>query len=123
MPGKSKSKIKLINPSPELETLLGKVFDNSRRDDKRSLPREDYKRNREDFIFHMTDWLIDLKELNQIYRHSDEADVERTTISLMGFLYHVIPHLKAAGRLLLDEIPDPFEEDMTAHEKKAGTTT
>ena len=33
--------------------------------------------------------------------------MEKATTFLVGFLYHAVPHLKAAGRLLLDDVPDP----------------
>jgi hypothetical protein len=56
----------------------------------------------------MTDWLGDLKELNALYTHPEKADLHEATVLIIGFLYHVIPHLNAAGRLLLDHISDPF---------------
>jgi hypothetical protein len=69
---------------------------------------EEYQRQRHDFAFHMTDWLTDLKELNELYAHPEKAELDKATISIIGILYHVIPHLNAAGRLLLDTIPDAF---------------
>src|SRR5207248_10218441 len=64
---------------------------------------------KQDFIFHMTDWLDDLRRLTAIYEHPEKFDRRTAGCDVAGFLYHVIPHLKAAGRLLLDEIPDAFE--------------
>ncbi len=65
---------------------------------------------REDFVFHMTDWLNDLRSLAAVYEHPAQADRKQAGMVVAGFLYHVLPHLKAAGRLLLDGIPDAFEE-------------
>lgn len=58
----------------------------------------------------MTDWLYNLRSLSDIYEHPDRFDPKTAGREIAGFLIHVIPHLKAAGRLLLDEISDPFEE-------------
>jgi hypothetical protein len=38
----------------------------------------------------------------------EQLDAEAASALVIGFLYHVVPHLNAAGRLLLDEISDPF---------------
>ena len=35
------------------------------------------------------------------------GEVRMVTV-IIGALYHVIPHLNAAGRILLEEIPDAF---------------
>lgn len=107
-PGKKASGIQIEYPAPELEDLLGKVFDEAQGPLKKSLGLKEYRSRRGDFIFHMTDWLGDLKEVNQIYGYPEKCDLKKTTSQMIGILYHVIPHLNAAGRLLLDEVPDPF---------------
>lgn len=94
--------------SPQLRELLEKVFDECREGLHAELSAAEYQRQRHDFAFHMTDWLTDLKELNDLYAHPEKADLDEATISIIGILYHVIPHLSAAGRLLLDTIPDAF---------------
>jgi hypothetical protein len=58
----------------------------------------------------MTDWSEDLERLVDWYKHPEKLDREAAGTLVAAFLYHVIPHLKAAGRLLLDEIPDAFSE-------------
>lgn len=98
-------------PTPELEEFLGKVYDHGREGDRKDMSAEEYARRRHDFVFHMTDWLSDLKFLSDLYEHPEKADVEKTTIEIMGFLFHVLPHLTTAGRLLLDEIGDAFAND------------
>lgn len=90
-----------------LETLLGRVFDDLRKESWADLPPGEYKQLREDFIFHMTDWKDDLEQLRYLFNTPDTHD-EETTTRLVGILYHIVPHLNAAVRLLLDEVPDPF---------------
>ena len=60
----------------------------------------------------MTDWLNDLDEINALFRHPNKFTPDEAAHSLIGILYHVPAHLKAAARLLLDEVPDPFEESL-----------
>jgi hypothetical protein len=96
-------------PSKELERLLGAVYRRYQRLDDRAADSQ----ARQDFIFHMTDWLDDLDRLKAIYDNPDKIDRAEAGREIFGFLIHVIPHLKAAGRLLLDEISDPFEEPAT----------
>jgi hypothetical protein len=68
---------------------------------------------RRDFVFHMTDWLDDLDRLKTIFDQPDQADRRKVASEIAGILYHVIPHLKTAGRLLLDDVRDPFEQPKT----------
>jgi hypothetical protein len=90
------------------EDLLGKVFDASRDGLRDRVSPAEYQRLREDFIFHMVDWTDDLERLRELRDRPEIFDTESSSAMVAGFLYHVIPHLTAAGRLLLDEIPDPF---------------
>jgi hypothetical protein len=92
-----------------LEKLLAAVYNQFQRLDNRAANAE----ARRDFVFHMTDWLDDLDRLQAIYHHPEQWDREEAGRQIAGFLYHVIPHLKAAGRLLLDEVPDAFEPART----------
>ena len=104
-PGESQSEIEITWPSKELRKLLGSIYHQYQKLD-------DPKANataKQDFIFHMTDWLDDLRRLSAIYENPAKFDRESAGCAVAGFLYHVIPHLKAAGRLLLDDIPDAFE--------------
>jgi hypothetical protein len=77
---------------------------------------------RQEFIFHMMDWSDDLKTLADLFDKPERHDGHSASDLLIGFLYHVAPHLNAAGRLLLDKIDDPFEES-TNQEclRKTGT--
>jgi hypothetical protein len=90
----------------QIKELLGAVFDELQTVE----DAETYQEIKDEFIFHMTDWLMDLQALMELYEQPEQSkDKAASTIS--GFLYHVIPHLNAAGRLLLDRIPDPFKKD------------
>lgn len=102
----------------DLDLLLAKVFDDLRSDLRKELGdrgrMDDYEKLKNDFIFHVSDWLEDLKRLHALEEAPDAWKAAHAAKFLVGFLYHVIPHLKAAGRLLLDEVPDPFAEDESA---------
>jgi hypothetical protein len=95
-------------PHPRLLQLLEAVFDQLHEEDRKNMAPLLYERRRHDFAFHMTDWLRDLESLGKLYQDPGQVSLEKATRFLIGFLYHVIPHLNAAGRLLLDEIPDAF---------------
>ena len=95
-------------PVSKIEQLLGQVFDEAREGLRETLDPEEYERRRHEFIFHMTDWREELEQLVELFKHPEQQDQESASVFLIGFLYHVIPHLNAAGRLLLDEIGDPF---------------
>jgi hypothetical protein len=101
-----------------LDLLLNQVFDDARSDLHDELTKKDrigdYEKLKRDFVFHMTDWMDDLRRLYALEQVPDVWETERATEFLIGFLYHAIPHLNAAGRLLLDEIPDPFARDESA---------
>jgi hypothetical protein len=97
-------------PQPELTKLLGKVYDSMRRDERKSVDRETYQRLRFDFVFHMTDWLNDIHRINDLYSHPERFSTHDATTQVIAILVHVIPHLNAAGRLLLDEVSDPFAD-------------
>jgi hypothetical protein len=88
-----------------LEKLLRKVFDRLQ-DVEEPLSHDEMQR---DFVFHMTDWRQDLEQLASLYRSPEDYSPREASRVIAGFLYHAIPHLKAAGRLLLDDIPDAFE--------------
>jgi len=108
-------------PDPKLKKLLGRVFDDAREGLRDTMDRKTYEDLRWEFVFHMTDWLQDLAELNEIYEHPTKIKVNDATLRIIGFLYHVISHLKTAGRLLLDEISDPFEDiQVPASPQSAG---
>jgi hypothetical protein len=95
-----------------LRKLLGRVFDNGQEGLRKEIPADEYERRRHDFVFHMTDWLKDLTDYADMVEHPEKWKLKEATEFLIGFLYHVVPHLSAAGRLLLDEIKDPFAKKL-----------
>ncbi len=94
----------------EREQLLGRVFDGAREGLRENVDPREYEKRKHDFVFHMTDWSGDLERLAALFDQPDQWDEESASALVIGFLYHVIPHLNAAGRLLLDGVGDPFEQ-------------
>lgn len=103
----SASTRKILWPSPELTELLSAIFDQCHEPE----DSEAYLTRRRDFVFHMTDWLNDLQDLHSLQFSPEGRDPAQASTELMAMLVHVIPHLNAAGRLLLGKIPDPFAGD------------
>jgi hypothetical protein len=97
-----------MSSNPQLEQLLSKIFDEFQDVEDPAV----HAKNREEFVFHMTDWAEDLEQLATLYRQPEKWQKQKSKASqvVAGFLYHAFPHLKAAGRLLVDEIPDAFDE-------------
>ena len=104
-----------ITPTARVEILLEKLFDTQREEWKDALPSEEFEQRRHDFVFHMTDWKDDLERLAALFNNSDQQDEEAATALLIGFLYHVVPHLNAAARLLLDDTGNPFSQAENDH--------
>jgi hypothetical protein len=99
----------------KVRELLERVFDR----EPQFAEIEDYERKRHDFVFHMTDWENDLRKLFLLYNNPPEYEGRASEI-VSGFLIHTTSHLKAAGRLLLDDIPDPFKEREIGEEWEMG---
>ena len=54
----------------------------------------------DDAVFHMTDWLSDLKEWNSFCENPESLSVDEIQDLLMKFLVHVPAHVAAAGKLV-----------------------
>lgn len=91
-------------------TLLESVFDDCRESLRDELSDEEYQRRKDDFVFHMTDWVDNLEELQRLFANPGLLSLDQSTSALIGFLTHVIPHLNTAGDLLLDHVPNCFAE-------------
>ena len=98
----------------KFENLMAKIFEDHREDVRKELGPAEFERQRYDFAFHMADWASDLERMADLLRDPDRMDLEEASTFVIGFLYHVVPHLNAAGRLLLDEIRDPFAKPVDA---------
>lgn len=111
-----------MSETAQLEELLGRVFDEAREGLRAELPPDEYERRRHDFIFHMMDWKDDLEQLAELFKHPDRLDADAASTFLIGLLYHVVPHINAAGRLMLDRIDDPFAESDEDQSRKKHTS-
>jgi hypothetical protein len=67
-----------------------------------------HSQKKADFVFHMTDWVDDLEKIAELFKDPSKLDRKASRQFIFGFLAHVIPHLNAAGRLLIGEVSDPF---------------
>jgi hypothetical protein len=54
----------------------------------------------DDAVFHMTDWLSDLKEWNSFCENPGSLSVDEIQDLLMKFLVHVPAHVAAASKLV-----------------------
>jgi hypothetical protein len=88
-----------------IQAMLDRVFDDFQSHD----DEERHELAKQQFVFHMTDWAEDLFALCKLYARPSDSDPDAGR-TIARFLYHVIPHLNAAGRLLLDQVPDPFTD-------------
>jgi hypothetical protein len=72
----------------------------------------EHDRLKQDFVFHMTDWLKDLQSLSQLYQSPESRNREEAVQAIFKFLVHAAPHLREAGRLLFgEERPNPFASE------------
>ena len=99
-----------ISQMAKVELLLERLFDAQREEWKEELPFEEYEQRRHEFVFHMTDWKDDLERFAALFNNPDQQNEEAASAFLIGFLYHVVPHLNAAARLLLDDVGNPFSQ-------------
>ena len=105
-PAVPRSASEIIWPTPELQKVLGKVYDAYQKLDDPVVNAA----CRQDFIFHMTDWLSDLRRLASLYDHPKDTAREDAEDTVFGFIIHAVPHLLAAGHLLTGKaVTHPFE--------------
>lgn len=102
------SKAEDKGPSRDLQRLLRTVYD-------RYQKLDDPVANaaaRQDFVFHMTDWISDLERLAALYECPERFDRTTAGRAVYGFLIHALPHLMEAGRLLEGhEVVNPFVDE------------
>ena len=91
-----------------IQSVMKQAFDRARIDIRAIMPDVEYERCRDDFAFHLFDCFDDFESLIESFRSLDGLNPEEAVQFLMGFLYHVVPHLNAAGALLLGDIPTSF---------------
>ena len=72
----------------------------------------------DDAIFHLVDWLPDLKKWNQFCDDPTSLTPEETSSIVIDFLVHVPAHLAAASKLVTDlPVSDVFGIGATSVEK------
>lgn len=63
----------------------------------------------QDIAFHMTDWLADLQDLQEIFSNIENVTNDELTDFLYRFLAHVPNHLNAAAKLSgIGKVKDVF---------------
>jgi hypothetical protein len=67
---------------------------------------ETHEERRAEFAFHLDECVDDFRAFLDAVAKRTDPDTMSTF--LVGFLAHAVPHLNAAGRLLLGKIADPF---------------
>lgn len=105
----------MTTPKDPFRELMRAVFDQVREGERDRHSTAEYARRREDFAFHMTDWLADLEELETLRGSPAASNPADAATKIVGLLHHVVPHLTEAANLLLDGVPDPFaDKEITA---------
>lgn len=88
----------------KLVDLLEQIFERVREGSE----DKNFDKHRSDFVFHMTDWQGDLEKLYQMYINPEAWEPDSACDFVVGFLYHVVPHVRAAAKLLVGSTGDPF---------------
>ena len=70
---------------------------------------QDFEQNIDAFVFHMLDWLDDLRTLADAYERSEAITNEEFEKAVISFLYHAAPHIVEAAKLY-DYLPNPFHD-------------
>jgi hypothetical protein len=66
-----------------------------------------FEKDRDSFVFHMTDWVEDLKSLHRLYSMPSEVSAEESKEALQALLFHTLPHLLAAAEIY-DDAPEIY---------------
>lgn len=89
--------------------LMRQVFDELREGVRETVTSQEYDDLRESFAFHMTDWSDDVQKLLELQQQSGSISSEDAAKKVVGLLYHLVPHLTEAGKLLLDRVDNGVE--------------
>ena len=84
--------------------LMRKVFDELREGVREEVSPQKYQELRESFAFHMSDWAGDIEEARKLRNQCATISSAEAAERVVGLLYHLIPHLTEAGKLLLDGV-------------------
>lgn len=67
-----------------------------------------FERDKDAFVFHMTDWESDLHDLAELFSRPDEFAQQHAKKVLHNLFYHVLPHLNAASEIY-DDAPHIYK--------------
>ncbi len=88
----------------ELHRLLAAIYNNFQKLDDPAAN----KICRRDFVFHMTDWDNNLRELAELYERPERFSKAHAKQIVAAFLFHATAHVMEAARLMLDYQPGYF---------------
>lgn len=92
-----------------LSQLLMNVFDEYQSHDDPAVQAE----GRRQFVLHMTDWLDDFASMRELFDDPERVTTDEAGRRVAAFLYHAVPHLNEACRLMLDDVLSPWEQSKT----------
>ena len=74
----------------------------------------------DDAVFHMTDWLSELQNLNAFYENPESLTPEKSSELIMAFLVHAPAHIAAASKLVTGlPVSDVFNFGATSEGKSS----
>jgi hypothetical protein len=76
------------------------------------------EQEKEEFVFHMTDWAIDLSSLAAFYANPDLFNEQQAHDTLYCVFFHILEHLLAAAEIY-DDAPEIY--GMLMRKKTEGT--
>jgi hypothetical protein len=79
-----------------------------------------FESDKDDFVFHMTDWASDLENMARLYSAPNRFSQEEAAQILQSFLYHAVPHIVAAAEIY-DDAPEILRMLSKAKEPSEAT--
>lgn len=65
---------------------------------------DNFVRDKDEFLFHMTDWKASLEKLARLYANPEDVSQEDAHRVLQQLFYHILPHLNAAAEIYDDAV-------------------
>ena len=73
-----------------------------------SKEESNFEKDKEAFLFHMTDWQSNLSDLGELFSRPKDFDRDRAKQILQDLFYHALPHLNAAAEIY-DDAPHIYK--------------
>ncbi len=73
-----------------------------------SKEQSNFEKDKDAFVFHMTDWQSNLSDLAELFSHPESIDEERAERVLQDLFFHVLPHLNVAAEIY-DDAPEIYK--------------